>query len=373
MLDHFLPDPRIVEVDHVDLGVPPDRAFHAFRHFDLTRSALVRTLFVLRTLPDRLSGHLTEVPPLTVDTIGKGPKPGFRILAEEPGHSVTVGAIGKVWEAEIPYMDVPPDRFAAFSEPGYAKVAWEVRCEPWGAGARLFLEVRVGATDEEAWTRTRRYFRVIGPFSHWIRRHSLALLEEELGSAEELDARRPLPGDELLPEAKAILTLGITIAARPDVIWPFLVQMGAQRAGWYSYDSLDNGGRESAWDVLPELQSLEVGQILAARPEGEDGYEVLAIEPERALVLGGLYDVEGQKQLAFSAERPSTFWQVTWAFVLVPLGENETRLLVRARSDFAPPSMKWKAAWMAPVHHFMEREQLRNIRARAERRARETA
>ena len=369
MLDRFLPEPRLVEIDHADVGVTPDRAYEALRHFDATRSPLVRALFALRTLPDRLSGRLTEAPRLDIGAIGDGPQPGFRILAEEPGKSVTIGAIGKVWEVEIPFVDVPPDRFAAFSEPGYAKVAWELRCEPRGAGSRIVLELRVSATDDEAWAKTRRYFRLIGPFSHWIRRHALALLEKDLGTAEEQDSARPLPGDDLLPDAKGVVTLGITIAARPEDIWPYLVQMGAQRAGWYSYDSLDNAGRESAWEVVPELQDLFVGQVIAAAPEGEEGYQVLAIEPDRALVLGGLYDVEGERQLPFSGTRPAAFWQVTWAFVLEPLGESETRLLVRARADFAPPSMRWKATWMVPVHHFMQMEQLRNLKARAEHRA----
>lgn len=368
MLDLFLPEPRIVEIDHADLGAPPELVFDVFRRFDLTGSPLVHALFALRTLPDRLSGRATEAPRVTIDRIGRGAGPGFRILAEEPGRSITVGAIGKVWMPEIPFVDVAPDGFAAFSEPGYAKVAWEVRCEPRGAGTRLVIEVRVGATDEESWARTKRYFWLIGPFSRWIRRHSLALLEKELGTAEEQDAARVLPGDALLPDARAAITLGTTIAAKPEDIWPYLVQMGAQRAGWYSYDSLDNGGRESSWEVLPELQGLQVGQIIAARPEGAEGYEVLAIERDRALVLGGLYDVEAQKQLPFSASPPERFWRVTWAFVLEQLGEEETKLLVRARADFAPDSMKWKAAWMAPVHHFMEMEQLRNLKARAERR-----
>jgi hypothetical protein len=368
MLDHFLPEPRLIEIDHADIGAPPERVYEVLRHLDATRSALVRTLFSLRTLPDRLAGRATETPHVSIDEIGRRAEPGFRILAEEPGRSITVGAIGKVWEAEIPFADVTPDTFAAFAEPGYARVAWEVRCEPRGAGTRVVLELRVGATDDEAWAKTRRYFRLIGPFSHWIRRHFLAMVVDELGTAEEQDSTRPLPGDALLPDAKAVLTLSIPIQATPEAIWPFLVQMGARRAGWYSYDRLDNGGRESAWEVVPELQDLSVGQIIAATPEGEDGYEVLAIERDRALVLGGLYDTEQAKQLAFSGSRPEVYWQVTWAFVLEPLNERETKLLVRARADFAPASMKWKAAWIAPVHHFMEMEQLRNIQARAEHR-----
>ena len=343
------------------------------RHFDMARSALARTLFELRTLPDILSGRATEDLSLRISDIGRGAAPGFRVLSEVPGRSLTIGAIGKVWEPEIPFVDISADTFAAFSEPGYAKVAWEIRCEPHGAGTRVILEVRVGATDDEAWDRTRRYFRLIGPFSRWIRRHVLSLLKEELGTETDLDAKRPLPGDVYLPEPKVSITESIVIAARPADVWPWLVQMGAQRAGWYSYDSLDNAGKESAWEILPDLQHLHVGQIIPTEPAGTDGYEVLSIDPERSLVLGGLFDVANKKQVVFNSPRPDRCWHVTWAFVLEPLGAEETKLLARARADFQPASMKWKAAWMGPVHHFMQKEQLRNLKARAERRARSDA
>ena len=369
MLDRFLPEPRLVEIDHADIGAPPERAFEVIRDFDMSRSPLVRTLFELRTVPDMLAGRMTEDIKLRIADIGRGQAPGFRVLSEVPGRSLTIGAIGKVWEPQIPFVDVSPDTYAAFAEPGYAKVAWELRCEPHGAATRVVLEVRIGATSDEAWDKTRRYFRLIGPFSRWIRRHLLALAQEELGTEEALDAQRPLPGDDLLPEPKASVTESIEIAARPEDVWPYLVQMGAQRAGWYSYDSLDNDGKESAWDIRPELQHLHVGQILPTGPVGTDGYEVLSIEPHRALVLGGLFDIEGEKQVVFNGPKPERFWQVTWAFVLEPLGEEQTKLVVRTRADFQPASMKWKAAWMAPVHHFMEREQLRNLKARAEHKA----
>ena len=366
MLELFLPDPRLVESDHVDVGASQERAYLAFRHYDASRSPLIRTLFNLRTLPDRLLGHEVAPPRLDVDAIGGNPAPGFRILADEPGHLVTIGAIGKVWIPEIPFVDVPKEQFAAFSEPGYAKVVWELRAEPRGAGSRIVLDLRVGATDDESWVKTRRYLRLIGPFSRWIRRHSLALLAEDLVPLETFDCTRTLPGDALLPEVKAVLTLGIDIQATPAEIWPYLVQMGGQRAGWYSYDALDHKSQESAWDIVPELQNLKVGDIVAALPDAEGGYEVLEVTQDRSLVIGGLYDIDKEKQLSFFGDKPPVFWQVTWAFVLEQIGERETKLLARVRADFAPPSMKWKATWMAPVHHFMEMEQLRNIKARAE-------
>jgi hypothetical protein len=73
--------------------------------------------------------------------------------------------------------------------------------------------------------------------------------------------RRPLPGDDLLPVANGRWTHAITIHAQPSDVWPWLAQMGCRRAGWYSYDGLDNGGVPSADRILPTLQRVEVGDL----------------------------------------------------------------------------------------------------------------
>jgi hypothetical protein len=110
---------------------------------------------------------------------------------------------------------------------------------------------------------------------------------------------------------------------------------------------------------------LKVGDVLPVAGDTEEGFEVLAITPERALILGGLYDIEGRKQLAFDAPRPARFWQTTWSFVLEPLDAGTTRLHVRARAAF-PPNGQLHAAWIRPVHHLMETAQLHRLAARIE-------
>ena len=77
---------------------------------------------------------------------------------------------------------------------------------------------------------------------------------------------RGLSGDELLPDAVSSLTHAITIRRPPREVWPWLVQMGAGRAGWYSYDFIDNGRQPSARRILPELQRIDVGEILPQCP-----------------------------------------------------------------------------------------------------------
>jgi hypothetical protein len=143
--------------------------------------------------------------------------------------------------------------------------------------------------------------------------------------------RRELPGDDLLPTAKGQWTNAITIRARPSDIWPWLVQMGCRRAGWYSYDGLDNGGVPSADRIVPELQQVEVGDLFAWTPDAYDGFIVKAVEPERVLVLGG---------------DAGSLYRVNWAFVLEPL-ESRTRLLARAAPTTNTPRSDCACALLA--------------------------
>jgi hypothetical protein len=145
------------------------------------------------------------------------------------------------------------------------------------------------------------------------------------------------------------LTHGITIQATPEAIWPWLLQMGCRRGGFYALDLIDNGGAPSAREIHPELQRLHVGQVIPATPDGLDGFEVLALEPHRTLILGGLFDVDANQQIPFASARPTRFWQITWAFVLESLDQKTTRLHVRARAAF-PPSERLHVAWIRPVH-----------------------
>ena len=88
------------------------------------------------------------------------------------------------------------------------------------------------------------------------------------------------------PEATASLTQAITLHCTADRIWPWLAQMGAGRAGWYSYDAIDNGGKPSAERIVPELQAVEVGYLFPWLPHAVEGFVVLACEKARGLVLG---------------------------------------------------------------------------------------
>ncbi len=366
-IDRILPTPRLLELDFVDLPIPLARAWQAVRHGDLARSKLVRALFLLRTLPSRLARRSEDPIALRMDDfVSSVEHPGFQILADDPPHEVVVGAIGKVWKPDIPFQHVrDAEDFAGFSEPGFVQVAWAIQLASIDTGTRVTFELRVDATDDDSWSKFRSYFRVIGPGSRLIRHTLLAALARDFETPLAHESTRSLPGDELLLDAREQVTHAITIAATPQAIWPWLVQMGCRRAGYYSFDLLDNSGVPSAREIHPELQQIAVGDVLPAAPGSEDGFEVLSIEQNRALVLGGLFDLETNRQLPFATSRPANHWQVTWAFVLEPLDAQQTRLHARVRASFSA-SGRLHASSVRLVHHFMQTAQLRHLAARAE-------
>jgi hypothetical protein len=168
---------------------------------------------------------------------------------------------------------------------------------------------------------------------------------------------RCLAGDELVPDAIGTFTHAITVPGSPGAVWPWLVQMGAgSRAGWYSYDFVDNGCQASAMRIVPELQHLTVGTVLPALPGVTEGFVVLALEPRRFLILGW--------------PRPDGSPLVTWAFVLEEHPGNTTRLIVRVRGGQGY-RFHGLPAWLSNpairlVHFVMQRKQLVGIVRRVE-------
>jgi len=368
-LDQLIPAPRLLEIDHVDVAADPQRAWERVRHGDLANSPVARALFALREIPERLAGRRPDTRLRLDDLVSTPERPGFGVLVDDPPEEVAVGAIGQVWKPEIPFVHVADAaQFAAFSQPGYIRVAWALRVlRPGHDVTRIELELRVDATDEAAWRRFRAYFRLIGPASRFIRRSGLAAVAHDVEGSQRDDDLCPMPGDALLPDATGQLTDAITIHASPDTVWPWLVQMGSGRGGFYSIDLLDNANRRSVREVHPGLQALAVGDVVPARPGHADGFEVLMLDEPRALVLGGLYD--GERQLPFASPRPAAYSHVTWAFALEPIDGAHTRVRVRVRAALAKGT-EGRLAWIGPVHRLMEAAQLRNLAARVEGRVR---
>lgn len=144
------------------------------------------------------------------------------------------------------------------------------------------------------------------------------------------EATGPYPGAELVPEGKRGATMAITIDVPPHQVWPWLVQMGGDRAGWYSWDRLDNGGRPSAVAVHPEWQDLAVGDSVKYWERGGpvDAWAVAALEPNRFLALRGLWDLRRGELLDPMRPRPSFYMEGLWGFLLNELPDGRTRLVI---------------------------------------------
>ncbi len=168
--------------------------------------------------------------------------------------------------------------------------------------------------------------------------------------------QRPLPGDDFMPDARDQWTHAITVDARPCDVWPWLLQLGCRRGGWYSYDGLDNGGAPSADRVIDELQQVEVGDLFAWTPTAHDGFFVTAVEPEQMLLV--------------IAGEAGSLYRVSWAFVLEAIDERHTRVISRCRGQLIRPSGRFRLALMRPTHFAMERRQLLNLKARVETKVR---
>jgi hypothetical protein len=170
--------------------------------------------------------------------------------------------------------------------------------------------------------------------------------------ASEIERRAAMPGDGLVAHPSIVATRAVTIDAPPAAVWPWLVQMGYRRAGWYSYDRFDNDGRVVRW-IIPELQHLEVGDVMLTDSTG--GFRVETIEPERALVLM-IHGGPGMGDLDISA-----------ALTLCPLPDAGTRLVLRLRAEFRGRLVRlWGALLFDAGDFVMMRRMLLGIRERAE-------
>jgi hypothetical protein len=214
--------------------------------------------------------------------------------------------------------------------------------------------------------RTRRALLLAAPVLYFA-----AIRPRLLGWGARREERRQLfPGDDLV-SARWQTTRGIDISAPATDVWPWLVQMGYGRGGWYSYDWLEHligagdfteGG--SAKRLIPELQQLALGETVALSPAG--GLTVAVLEPARALVLH--YRMNLLTAAPAHAGEPAILdW--TWAFVLTPVNDGSCRLLARVRADYRP---RWLLPLMPlllePIHFLMERKMLRTIEQQVRRR-----
>jgi len=214
------------------------------------------------------------------------------------------------------------------------------------------LAASVLAASAAAWERGRRSGRplwklaAVGALTPWLYRLFLRSRMTRLGSTEQ-EEQQPLPGDELIPQRGAAdYTHAITLRARPEEVWPWLVQIGGgERGGYYSYDWLERltgGYVHSADRILPEFQQPKVGDRI--NPDGV--WRVLRVDPGRAFVFGNE--------------------DFAWAFVVKPLDDGRTRLLTRLRWN-EHRFGRFASNLVVLPHLIMQRKMMKGLRRRIER------
>ena len=183
---------------------------------------------------------------------------------------------------------------------------------------------------------------------------------------------RSLPGDDLVANPLYVTTRAISVKAPANAVWPWLVQLGQNRGGFYTYDVIENlMGLDihSAAAIRPEWQDLHAGEdYVTLDPDEYMKMTIAVLEPERAFVIRS--GAPGEPPQA-----PGSFFkgeiEWSWAFVLDPVDERTTRLIIRCRAAWADTlaARLAKPVLLEPVHFVMEERMLRGIRDRAERTA----
>ncbi len=195
------------------------------------------------------------------------------------------------------------------------------------------------------------------------------------------EAFGPLPGDDVIPHPMVEWTRGITIRASPAMVWPWLVQMGYHRGGWYTNEQLDKlvwrVDARNANCILPEYQDLAVGDIVPDGPDHAAYFWVRSIETERTIVYYSIRhpyrghptdpaDHQGLLRLEKDLIASGKYLEFSWTFALQPLGPQATRLLIRTRANYAPTAVRVASIPLGLVDVYLAHSILKGIKRRAE-------
>jgi hypothetical protein len=183
------------------------------------------------------------------------------------------------------------------------------------------------------------------------------------------EAEKSLPGDDLIPNAMYVTTRAITVQAPAEAVFPWLVQLGQSRGGFYTYDMLENLFRldiHSADRIHPEWQDLQAGvDYVTLDPQQTMKMTIAVLEAPHAMVIRT--GAPGE-----TPQEPGDFFKGeiagSWAFIVEPIDQATSRLIVRWRASWRPTAAAGVAApvLLEPAHFIMERGMMLGIRKRAE-------
>ena len=184
LLDALMPEYDVVERHQVRVAAPPAATLAAAVEINIQESPLIRAIFTAREWVLGVTpSHQQRPTALLADMQSLG----WRVLAEEPGHEIVVGAVTQPWLPRVVFRGLPPDEFRSFREAGYVKIAWTLRADPAGPGESIFrTETRVVTTDSMARRRFRWYWARFSPGIVLIRRVMLRRLRQAAEHRERL-------------------------------------------------------------------------------------------------------------------------------------------------------------------------------------------
>ncbi|MFI6959979.1 hypothetical protein ACIBJI_41755 [Nocardia sp. NPDC050408] len=175
LIESAVPTFDTMIAEHLVVHAGPETTFAAARNVDFltVRTPLLAAAMWIRGLPARWSRHTVVAPRRLVLAEGVG-LPGWLLLGQTQGREIAFGAVGKFWQPDIEWLDVPRADFAGFAEPGWGKIAANFTVTGYGEQSSLLsYQVRTVTTDPESRRRFRRYWWLIRPFVAHIMRATL--------------------------------------------------------------------------------------------------------------------------------------------------------------------------------------------------------